>query len=316
MKRAIGLTVLVGAGAIAISVASLTGQQAPPGAEIQKVKDNLYMITGGGGNTVAFVTTNGVVLVDTKLANWDQAFLTNPGGAPISFDTELANWGQAILDKVRTVTDRPVTTIVNTHTHGDHVGSNEFFGTNVEIVVHENTRVNMQRMDIFTGDNVRFLPKRTYKDRLSLGSGDDRVDLYYFGPGHTNGDTFVVFPALRTLHSGDMFPGKQTPFIDGNNGGSAINYGTTLKKAANAITDIDTIITGHSPLLTPADLKEYAQFNQDFITWVRGQIKAGKSVEDSAAEYQLPAKYQGYTISTFLGGIRNNIQIAYNELNR
>ena len=294
MKRAIGLTVLVGAGAIAISVASLTGQQASPVAEIQKVKDNLYMITGGGGNTAAFVTTNGVVLVDTK----------------------LANWGQAILDKVRTVTDRPVTTIVNTHTHGDHVGSNEFFGTKVEIVVHENTRVNMQRMDIFTGDNVRFLPKRTYKDRLSLGSGDDRVDLYYFGPGHTNGDTFVVFPALRTLHLGDMFPGKQTPFIDGNNGGSAINYGTTLEKAANAITDIDTIITGHSPLLTPADLKEYAQFNQDFITWVRGQIKAGKSVEDSAAEYQLPAKYQGYTISTFLGGIRNNIQIAYNELNR
>ena len=72
---------------------------------IEKVKDNLFMITGGGGNTAAFITANGVVLVDTK----------------------LANWGQAILDKVKTVSDKPITHIINTHTHGDHVGSNEFF---------------------------------------------------------------------------------------------------------------------------------------------------------------------------------------------
>ena len=83
---------------------------------IEKVKDNLYMVTGGGGNTAVFITANGVVLVDTK----------------------LANWGQAIMDKVKRVTDKPMTHIINTHTHGDHVGSNEFFPASVEIVAHAN----------------------------------------------------------------------------------------------------------------------------------------------------------------------------------
>ena len=129
------------------------------------------MITGGGGNTAAFITDTGVVLVDTK----------------------LADWGQAILDKVKTVTNKPITTIINTHTHGDHNGSNEFFGTTVEIVAHENTKTNMEKMDAFKGDKSVFLPKKTYKDKLTLGKGKDQIDLYYFGPAHTNGDALVVF---------------------------------------------------------------------------------------------------------------------------
>ena len=107
-----------------------------------------------------------------------------------------------------------MTTVINTHTHGDHTGSNEFFGATIDIVAHENTKANMARMDAFKGDKAQFLPKRTYRDRLTLGTGKDQVDLFHFGPGHTNGDTFVVFTALRTLHTGDMFPWKDAPFID------------------------------------------------------------------------------------------------------
>ena len=69
------------------------------------MKDNLYVLRGGGGNTAAFVTANGVVIVDTK----------NPG------------WGQPLLDKLKTLTDKPVTTIINTHTHYDHVSGNVDF---------------------------------------------------------------------------------------------------------------------------------------------------------------------------------------------
>ena len=69
-------------------------------------------------------------------------------------------------------------------------------------------------------------------------------------------------------------------------------------------------------LMTPADLKEYAAFNNDFITWIRDEIKAGKSVDAAAAEYKIPDKYKGYQISTFLGGIKNNVQVAYNELGK
>jgi cyclase len=297
MKRGMVLGVLLAVGGLSLAAAGFQapgrGPQGPNVAEIEKVNDRLYMITGGGGNTAAFLTDNGVVLVDTK----------------------LAGWGQAIMDKVKSVTNKPITTIINTHTHGDHNGSNEFFGTTVEYVAHENTKANMQKMDAFKGDKSAFIPKKTFKDKLTLGKGSDEIDLYYFGRAHTNGDAFVVFRALRVMHSGDAFAGKTTPIIDGNNGGSAVAYGNTLAKAAS-IKNVDTIITGHSPMMKPADLREYATFNADFVTWVRGEIKAGKTVDQAAADYKLPERYKGYAVSTFLGGIKNNIQVAYNELKK
>jgi glyoxylase-like metal-dependent hydrolase (beta-lactamase superfamily II) len=297
MKRGIILGVLLVAGGLSLAAAGFQapagrGPQGPNVAEIEKVNDRLYMITGGGGNTAAFITDNGVVLVDTK----------------------LAGWGQAIMDKVKSVTDKPITTIINTHTHGDHNGSNEFFGASVEFVAQENTKTNMEKMDAFKGDKSVFIPKKTFKDKLTLGKGNDQIDLYYFGRAHTNGDAWVVFRALRVMHSGDAFAGKTTPIIDPNNGGSAVDYGKTLGKAASSIKNVDTIITGHSPRMTPADLKEYAAFNDSFVAWVKDEIKAGKTVDAAAAEYKIPAQYNGYTVSTFLGGIKNNIQLAYTEL--
>jgi glyoxylase-like metal-dependent hydrolase (beta-lactamase superfamily II) len=206
--------------------------------------------------------------------------------------------------------------IINTHTHQDHTGSNGDFPATVDFVAHENTKTNMMKMPDFQGDKAKFLPKKTYKDKLVLGKGNDEIDLYYFGPAHTNGDSFVVFPAVRTMHSGDAFAGKTTALIDAGNGGSAVEYGKTISKAAAGIKNVDTVITGHSPLMTFADLKQYGDFNNDFLTWVQSEIKAGKSVDQAAAEYKIPPKYDGYTVLTLFGGIKGNIEIAYKELKK
>jgi cyclase len=271
------------------------GQPVNQPLKTQKVKDNLYMIVGNGGNTAAFITDGGVVVVDTK----------NPGN------------GQAILDQIKMVTPKPVTMIINTHTHNDHVGSNNQFPATVDIVTHENTKANMEKMDNFKGDNAKFLPKKTFKDKMKLGKGKDEIDLYYFGPAHTSGDAWIVFPALRAMHSGDAFAGKSTPLIDGMNGGSAVGYAKTLSKAASSIKNVDTIIGGHTDNpMTFADLKQYAEFNNDFIAWVQGEIKAGKSVDQAAMEFKIPEKYTGYTVGTFFGGIMGNIQLAYDELQK
>jgi glyoxylase-like metal-dependent hydrolase (beta-lactamase superfamily II) len=295
MNRPIALSLLLIVAAVSLWATGL--QNTAPGLEIQKVKDNLYMITTpmfGAGNTAAFITEGGVVLVDTK----------TPGN------------GQAILDKVKSVTAKPITTIINTHSHGDHTGSNDFFGTKVEFVVQENTKANMAKMPEFSGEKAKFLPQKTYKTKLTLFKGKDQVDLYYFGRAHTSGDSFVVFPALRVMHSGDAFAGKNTPLIDTANGGSAVEYPETISKAVAGIQNVDTIITGHSPLMTPADLKEYADFNKDFLTWVKAEIKAGKTSDQAAAEYKLPDKYKSYTIPDFFGGIKSNIETAYKELKK
>jgi len=245
MKRSIVLGILIVAGLLSLAVAA---QQAPKVIEVTKLRDNLYVLKGGGGNTGVFITANGVVVVDAK----------NPG------------WGQPILDKIKTLTDKPVTTLINTHTHGDHVSGNVEFPATVDIITQENTKANMEKMiapsgfppatgNIFKENNGRGMPKRTFKDKMSIGSGNDRVDLYYFGRGHTNGDAFVVFPSARVMHAADIFSGKNIPLLDANNGGSGLLIADTLKKAYDTTKNsVDTIITGHSSEMTPADLAEYS----------------------------------------------------------
>jgi glyoxylase-like metal-dependent hydrolase (beta-lactamase superfamily II) len=279
MKRATVLGALLVAGGLTAAIAAQQQQARPPLPDLTKVKDNLYVITSSspgpeftGGNTGVFVTDTGVIVVDTK----------------------LSGYGPAILEKIKKVTDKPVTMIINTHTHGDHTGSNEAFPATVDIVAHENTKANMAKMDAFKGDKAQFLPKRTYKDKMSVGSGKGRVDLYYFGAGHTNGDTWVVYPSLRVLQTGDMFAWRDAPTIDRNNGGSGVDYPKTLSKAIAAIKDVDTVIPGHSPVTTPKDLQEYQRFMTDWIAAVQSAAAAGKSVDDAAASIDLTSKYPTY----------------------
>jgi glyoxylase-like metal-dependent hydrolase (beta-lactamase superfamily II) len=282
IRREIVLGLLITVGGLSVAAA---GYQAPPAPaplpDLVRVKDNLYMIEASspadrslftGGNVGVFITDAGVVVVDTK----------------------LANYGPGILEKIRKVTDKPVITIINTHTHGDHTGSNEGFPATVDIVAHANTKSNMAKMPAFTGEKAKFLPKRTYTDRMTLGAGKDRVELYYFGPGHTSGDTFVYYPALRVLQTGDMFPWRDAPLLDRANGGSGVEFPKTLAKLLAAVKDVDAVIPGHSPVSTLKDVDEYQRFNADLLAGVQEAIKSGKTADQAAASINLTDKYKGY----------------------
>ncbi len=308
MRRGLLLGTLIGVGVVSLVV---SGQAQGPSAaaikamQIEKVKDNLYIISGSGadnqatfsgGNVAVFITDAGVTLVDTKL----------PG------------FGPTILERIKTVTNKPVTRIINTHTHGDHTGGNGSFGATVESIVQENTRTNMTKMQEFSGANAQFIPKRTYKDKLTVGSGKDQIDLYYFGRGHTNGDSFVVFPALRTMHVGDMFAWKALPYVDTDNGGSVVEQPESLAKAVATVKNVDTIINGHIPVGTWNDLREYADFTKDFVDFARASLKAGKTVEQAASEYKVAPKFKGYaaSLTPAFGGALANMKIAYQELQK
>jgi len=286
MKRLAVLSGLLLVGAISLAAAK---QSQPAALEIQKVKDNLYVITGGGGNTAAFITEKGVVVVDTKLPN------NGPG----------------ILDKIKSVTPKPVTMVINTHTHGDHVGSNSAFTGMVEFVAQENCKASMEKMPAFQSEEgKKFLPSKTYKDKLSLLSGNDKIDLYYFGRGHTGGDTFVVFPALKAMHSGDLFAGKSAPIMDTNNGGSGLEYPKTLAKAAAGIKGVESVIPGHAPVMTWNDFKEYGDFMRELVGAVEQAKKAGKTADEAAAELKLPEKYKDYN----MGRLKADVTVIYTEL--
>ena len=300
MKRILVLGALVASGALSVALSGYQGQ-APQAKlpDVTKVKDNLYIIEGSspadrslftGGNTGIFITTGGVVVVDTK----------------------LAGYGPGILDRVRSVTNKPVTTIINTHTHGDHTGSNEGFPATIDIVTHANTKANMEKMDAFKGDKAKFLPKRTYTDKMTLFTGNDAVDLYYFGAGHTNGDTLVFYRALGVLQTGDLFAWRDGPFLDRSNGGSGVELPKTLAKAIAGIKGVTTVIPGHSPVTNLAALEEYQRYNADLLAETQAAIKAGKSVDDAAASSKVTAKYNGYKTER----LKAAIQAIYDELKK
>jgi glyoxylase-like metal-dependent hydrolase (beta-lactamase superfamily II) len=157
---------------------------------------------------------------------------------------------------------------------------------------------------------------------LTLGSGADQIMLYYFGRAHTNGDTWVVFPSARAMHSGDAFAVKGFPNIDAANGGSTMEYGKTQARAAAAIKNVDTIINGHIATGPTqfSDLQFNADFNNDFARYVENAVKANKTVEQAAAEYKVPEKYSaaGYqpAPSTGRGNIVDRVRAGYTELGK
>lgn len=262
--------------------------------EVVKVRDNLYVIKGGGGNTTVFINSKGVVLVDVK----------SPG------------WGAPLLEKVKTLTDKPIITVINTHSHADHTSGNVEMPAGVEIVDSENTKKNMMNMDFFKKpENGKGLPTKTFTDQMKLFSGADEVDLYCFGPGETDGDTFVVFPAVRVMDSGDAFAQQTVTIVNTNNGGSPVHIPDTLAKAADTIKAVDTIVTGHDGILKFDDLKVWVQFQREFVAWVEAEKNAGKTVDEATADYQLPEKYAslGY-LPVEARRVKGHIQGIYNEL--
>jgi cyclase len=315
MKRTLTLAVLLLAGALSIAVtaqapadpvAAMVAQRPSLDAlTIEKVRDNLFVIRGAGGNVAAFVTSKGVLLVDSGL----------PG------------WGQVILDKLKRVTAKPVITLVNTHVHFDHASGNVEFPGNVEIVTHENTLKYMKdfhpvygvaaapQTSIYQEHPGRGLPKRTFTTQMTIGSGDERVELRYFGRAHTGGDAFVVFPAIGIAHVGDVFPNKGLPIVDGNNGGSAVAYPETVAAAASGLTalKVTSLINGHTPAQTSiADLREYAAFTRDFTDAARQARKSGQTVDQFAASWKVPAKFAGY--SAGLGDtLKNDASVLWSE---
>ena len=261
--------------------------------------DTAYVLLGGGGHSLAVVheASGGVVLVDTK----------------------SAGWGPTIMEAVALVTELPVTTIINTHAHADHVGSNAGFPAAARIIAHENALAGLEQAPAFAAAGRS---ATTFSGRLSLFEGANRIELYHFGPAHTDGDTVVVFPDKGVVHVGDLINARAAPFIDTANGGSGVAYPQTLAKLVAGIDGVDSVITGHGMLppvpgvhgmlqtMTWADVQEYAAFNRDFLAAVREAMDSGKDAAEAAATLRMPVRYAGYGMEQ----AEANVRIIYDEL--
>jgi cyclase len=227
----------------------------PPALTLNKVKDDLYEIAGDGGNVAVYVTGEGVILVDDK------------------FEQDYEN----IVAKVKSATDQSVKYVMSTHHHADHSGGNVKFISTAEIISTANARANIvEHKQPNAPANIT--PARVvFTQECSVFLGGKEVRARYFGRGHTNGDAIVYFPALRTIHTGDLMAGT-TPLIDYTGGGSLKAWTQTLDDALQL--DFDTVIPGHGPVTTKAGLLEYRNNVEKLRNRAAGLIREGKSQAD------------------------------------
>jgi cyclase len=239
----------------AISWRAYTQSKTPPQLDINKVKDDLYVIEGDGGNVAVYVTPEGVILVDDKFEqDHDQ-----------------------IVAKVKGVTNQPIRYILSTHHHSDHSGGNTKFTTEAEIISTANARANIiQGKQPGAPGNI--VPARVvFTQEMSVILSGKEARARYFGRGHTNGDAMVYFPALRTIHTGDLMA-RNTPLIDYPGGGSLVEWTKTLDEALNL--DFDTVIPGHGAVTNKAGLLTYRNGVEKLRNRAAGLIWDGKGQEE------------------------------------
>ena len=259
MKRmAVLAAMALGAGAAPVSAQRFS---LPPPEPIEHITGNVYKIFGGGGNTLVVVQKGGVVLVDTKM----------PGN------------GQAILDQVRTVTDKPIVTIINTHSHPDHVGSTDFIRSkypNVRVIAQENTKTEIAAAPY---GKPELLPSVTYKDRMTIGQGAERIELYHFGRSHTGGDTFVVLPSAHLLFMGDVMAWNMAPFLPA---GGAREIADVTEQLVRTVKGVTIVVEGHGHVNDWRGLQRLARFNRAIVTDAKAAYDKSEPPAAAVAELQ------------------------------
>ncbi|HEX4134277.1 MAG TPA: MBL fold metallo-hydrolase [Bryobacteraceae bacterium] len=231
-----------------------------PVAKIRLLKPNLYMITGGGANTLVRVTPDGLIVVDTK----------NPG----------ENRYDRVMEEIRSVTDKPVKYVLNTHHHPDHVGNNkQFIDAGATVIGLEALKADMAS-DPRTKD-IPGLPTQTFAKDYVLKLGGAEVDAHAFGRGHTGDDTMIYFPDLKVVMVSDQIS-DGTPGIGVGTGGSLLEWNKELDGVLAL--DFDTAIPGRGEPKTRADVQAYRTKMATLIDRVTAAIKAGATRETLASK--------------------------------
>ena len=281
MKKRLFLPLVVAIGFASAMPAALAQTQKPARpVDIQRVRGDLYMLTGEGGNVAVYVTGAGVILVDDM-------FYRN---------------AEDIVAKVATVTEQPIVYVLNTHQHDDHAGGNAKLLAIANVIAQKNVHINLSDIQQpyyeDTPGTPIGLPNITFDKELTLHLGGKEVRARYFGRGHTNGDAIIYFPAEKVIHTGDLFLGRsgqaqsgaagrppgRNIYVDYAQGGSFLDWTGTLEGALAL--DFDTIIPGHGPVSTRADL---VQCNAD-VAAMRDRI--GELIRSGASKQQVLAMFE------------------------
>jgi glyoxylase-like metal-dependent hydrolase (beta-lactamase superfamily II) len=255
---------------------------------LEKISDNLFQILGGrGANGGVYIGDNGVLVIDAKMTKE-------------SVDQTLA--------EIQNITNKPIKYLVNTHSDGDHIAGNVYFPKSVTIIAHENCRKEFfhPRRDGKPSawndpEMAPYVPTLTYKNKMDVYLGEKKVELRYFGIGHTKGDTVVYFPEEKTAFLGDQIFMGRPQLIHSYKGGNSFGHVKALTKMLETI-DAEKFCSGHSD---PIDRKKVEHHIQEMITLqakVKSLAEQGKSLEEVKKEF---AENHGRLVESIFNEIKN-----------
>ena len=261
-----------------LAAAPLAAQQDFSKVEIKasKVRGNIWMLNGTGGNIGVSVGPDGVLIVDDKfapLAEKIRAALKEVGGGQLKF-------------------------ILNTHWHGDHTGANPVFGPEAPIIAHSNVRQRLAT-EQRRGERVtppldpKGWPVITFDDSVSVHFNGEEIRVLHFPHGHTDGDSVIFFTGSNVAHLGDDFFAGRFPFVDLDSGGDVEGLAENIAEVIDELPADAAIIPGHGPLSTLDDLKAYLGMLVETTNLVRDKMEAGKTLEQIKAE-GLPEKWKDW----------------------
>lgn len=223
----------------------------------QLVRDNIYMLTGSGGNIGVLTGEDGIVMIDDQ----------------------FLQLGDKIKEAIAALDRGPIRFTLNTHIHGDHSGSNEYFKrAGSTIVAHDVVRDRMIRQP----RDKDAWPVITFPDKLSLHLNGQDIDLLHFEAGHTDGDVIIHFKQANVFHMGDVFVRYGYPYIDMSNGGNINGLISTVDKVLAIMNDQSLVIPGHGEVCKKDEVKKYRDRLATIRDKVAAALKQGKKPEDLA----------------------------------
>ena len=256
---------------IFVSSAFSQRREAQP-VSLKKISDNLYEILGGSGaNGGLYIGNNGVLVIDAKMNKE-------------SVDQVLA--------EIKKITDKHVKYLVNTHSDGDHITGNRFFPETVTFVAHENCRDDFFRpkrdgsaSDWAKEELAPFVPSLTFTDKMDIYLGNKKVELWYFGIGHTTGDIVAYFPEEKVAFLGDQLFMTRPQLIHSYKGGNSFEHIKTLEKMLNTI-DAVHFCSGHSEMVGRDEIRSRMLYVKNFQDKIKKLVNENKTLEEVKAEFE------------------------------
>jgi glyoxylase-like metal-dependent hydrolase (beta-lactamase superfamily II) len=247
------------------------GRRSQP-VQFRKISDRLYELLGGrGAQGGLYIGDNGVLVIDAKM------------------DKQSVD---QVITGIRQITDKPIKYLVNTHSDGDHISGNRYFPTTTIFIAHKNCRKDLFKpgrdgspSEWNKPELAPFVPSITFNDRIDIYLGSKKMELWYFGVGHTTGDIVVYFPEEKTAFLGDQIFLTRPQLIHSYKGGNSLEHVKTLTKMLQTL-DAENFCSGHSEMTGRKSIENHIDQMKKQHKKVKNLIQEGKSLEEIKSEFQ------------------------------